>query len=214
MPATHSKLNASVRTAMGHKNRQLRRSGLLPGNIFGGKGDSLPVQIDALTFERMGVKHETTGLIEMTIAGRSQPETVLVRHIERDPRTGKMIHVDFFRVALNEPIRARVPLRMVGESETVKIQGGMVLLVLESVEIEALPDNLPSAIDVDASKLSGSTTMLHARDLMLPKGVTLRTDPDEPVAKVQQQRGEEVTEAAPAAEAGAEAAPEAAAEQG
>ena len=182
---------------MGHQARGVRREGKIPARIYG-NGDSVPVQIDGRTFERLLDTHQTTGVIYLAL-GEGQPvETVLVRHIEHEPRSGKILHIDFFRVRMNERIRGRVPLRLVGDSPAAKLNGGSVLTLLEALEIESLPDDIPTAADVDATKLINADDVIHAGDIALPSGVTLVTDAAEPVAKVQQLRGAEAV-ATPAA---------------
>ncbi len=206
---TKSKISieATIRTAMGHHNRRLRREGHVPANVFGGGVASLPVQIDAANFARMRAKHQTAGLIQLAIAGRPQPEPVLVRHIAYEPASGKIVHVDFLRVKLTELVRARVPLHVIGESPAAKISGGLVLPLAEAIDIEAFPQDLPDSIELNAAKLTTMGMVLHASDVDLPPGVTLRMNPDEPIVKVQPQRGEEAP-AVPAQEEAAAAPPE------
>ncbi len=189
-------LHAEPRTALGKHARALRRTGQLPARIYG-NGASVPVQLDERTFERLRETHQTSGVIYLDLG--EQAETVLVRHIEHEPRSGKILHIDFFRVRMNERIRGRVPLRLVGESPAAKLNGGSVLTLMEALEIESLPDDLPSAADVDATKLVNTDDVIHAGDISLPSGVTLVTDASEPVAKVQMLRGAEAEPAAPAA---------------
>lgn len=200
-------LDAQPRTAQGRHARALRRAGTTPARIYG-HGDSVPVQLDTRTFERMRETHQTAGVIYLKLPDSAQPETVLVRHIEHEPRSGKILHIDFFRVRMNERIRARVPLRLSGESSAAKLNGGSVLTLLDALEIESLPADLPGALDIDASKLESTDAIIHAGDVVLPKGVTLMTNAAEPVAKVQLPRGAEEEAPAPTA-APAEAAPEA-----
>lgn len=206
---THIKLVAERRTILGKQVRALRRQGILPANIFG-HGAPTPVQIDARTFERLRETHQTAGIIDISVAG-GRPETVMVRHIDHKPSTGKIQHIDFFRVRMDEILTVRLPLRLEGESPAAKMTKGMVLLLTEAIDVEALPDNLPESLAIDASKLTGLDTILHAGDITLPAGVTLRTNADEPVAKVQPPRGgEEAAEpAAPSIAAATPAAPDA-----
>jgi len=198
-------LQTEPRTALGKHARALRREGKVPARIYG-HGDSVPVQVEERTFERLRETHQTSGVIYLAL-GEGQPaETVLVRHIEHEPRSGKILHIDFFRVRMNERIRGRVPLRLVGESPAAKLNGGSVLTLLEALEIESLPDDIPTAADVDATKLVNTDDVIHAGDIIMPSGVTLVTDAAEPVAKVQLLRGAEATPtpavAAPAAAEG------------
>ena len=203
--ATQTRLEAEPRLTFGNQNRGLRRDGKLPANIFG-FGESVAVQVDMDTFRRLRMKHQTTGLIELSLNGKV--ENVLVRHISHEPSTGRMLHVDFQRVRMNEPIHAKVLLHVVGDSSVAKLTGGIVLTLLESVEIEALPAQLPDAVTVDAGKLISADTILHASDIDLPKGVKLLTSEDEAILKIQPPRvTEEEVPAEAAASTEAAAAP-------
>ena len=201
---TQVTLQAEPRTDMGKHTGKLRREGKIPARIYG-HGDSVPVQLDARTFERLRETHQTAGVVYLALTGSKQPETVVVRHIEHEPRSGKILHIDFFRVRMNERMRGRVPLRLVGESPAARLNGGSVLTLLEALEIESLPGDLPSALEVDAAQLATTDAVIHAGDIALPSGVMLVTDAAEPVAKVQLLRGAEEAPATPAAAPASEA---------
>jgi large subunit ribosomal protein L25 len=197
---TRIKLEADVRTTFGKQNRALRRKGILPGRVFG-HGDPLPVQVDGDAFIRMIGKHQTTGIIDLAIAGQKQLIPVLVRHISHEPATNKIEHIDFFRVAMGELLTAKVTIHFVGESPAVKNNEGTLLPLLDVLDINALPDNLPQIIEVDISSLTSADSVIHAGDVKLPAGVVLLTPADEPIVKVQPPRGgEAATEAAATAE--------------
>lgn len=195
---TQIQLLAEPRTVQGKKVRQLRRVGVLPGRIFG-HGESVLVQVDERTFQRMRELHQTAGLLTLTISGQKQPETVMVTHIEHEPKTAKMLHIDFARVLMNEAIHSRVPLHMVGTSPAAKETNGVLIPLIEAVEIECLPGDLPDFLELDVSKITALDVILHASDIKLPKGVKLLISDDEAVVKVQPPRGGEETPATPAA---------------
>ena len=119
-----------------------------------------------------------------------------------------MLHVDLFAVRMTEELTVDVPLVMVGESYAVDKLGGTLLHILESVKVKALPDHLPQSIDVPIDGLVDFEATVHVRDLTIPSDVTLLTDLDEIVARVQQPRIEEepVVVAAEGEEAEGEAA--------
>ena len=102
-----------------------------------------------------------------------------------------MLHVDLFAVRMTEELTVDVPLVMVGESYAVDKLGGTLLHILESVRVKALPDHLPQSVDVSIDGLIDFDATVHVRDLTIPSDVTLLTDPDEIVARVQQPRIEE-----------------------
>ena len=128
----------------------------------------------------------------------------------------RTLHVDLFVVTMTEELTVDVPLTATGESPAVTLQGGTLLHPIESVRIRALPDHLPQSIEYSVESLIDFDTTIHVRDLVVPSDVTLLTDGDEIIAKVQAPRVEEATivgaaeaaeaeEAAAAEEAGAEA---------
>jgi large subunit ribosomal protein L25 len=197
------------REVLGKKVSRLRRQGIIPGNIFGGGKASVPIQLDGHTFERFLATHGATTVLALRIAGGSA-ETTIVRHVQHEPVTGKIEHVDFQHVEMSQPMKARVPIRLRGVSLAVKIFDGVLLHLLDAVEVEALPANLPDAVEVDISGLEELKATLHVRDLEIPQGVTVLTDADETIVKVEPPRVavEEIPAAvAPAPAEGQEAVP-------
>ena len=123
--AQQVELQIAEREITGKATKRLRKVGIIPANIFGHKEPSQAVQVDAVSFERLQRSHGARGVIGLRIPGRRAVQTALVRHVQRDPRTGKVIHVDFFRVSLRERLNVKVPLRFVGEAPGVKVEGGV-----------------------------------------------------------------------------------------
>lgn len=202
------KFAAQKRDVMGKAVKRLRRQGIIPGNIYGLGGASVPIQFSGHDFEQFLRKNSATTLLRLSLDGGGAPETALVRHVQHEPRTGAIQHVDFLHVKLSDPIKVRVPLRIEGESPVVRNRDGLLLHLLDTIEVEALPTDLPQALTLDVSGLTEVNAALHVRDIALPKGVKLLADPDEPVVKVEPARV--IAEEAPAAEA---AAPTEAAEE-
>lgn len=197
------------REVLGKKVRRLRSQGIIPGNIFGGDKASMPIQFDGHTFERFLATHGATTVLALRIAG-GPAETTVVRHVQHEPVTGKIEHVDFQLIEMSQPMKARVPIRLRGEAPAVKIFDGVLLHLLDTVEVEALPANLPDAVEADISGLEELKSMLHVRDLAIPQGVTVLTDADETIVKVEPPRVvvEEIPEAvAPAPTGEQEAVP-------
>jgi len=118
--------------------------------------------------------------------------------VQHEPVTGGIQHVDFMRVEMSKPIRARVPVRVVGQAPAEKLVDGLPLQLLESVEVEALPGDLPVALDVDISDMTELNATHSVSDLRVPRGVKVLTDTDEPVIKIEPPRIA-VEEVAPAA---------------
>src|SRR5437899_112059 len=202
--AQQTELAISHREVMGKATKRLRKVGIIPANIFGHKETPQAVQLEAIDFDRLRRSHAATGIIALRLPDSSGVQTALIRHVQHDPRSGKVIHVDFFRVSMTERLNVKVPLRFVGEAPGVKVEGGVLLHLLDALEVECLASEIPENIEVDVSSLSEIDDILHAEDIRLPANVTLITDPKEGVAKVAATRAEvaaEAAEAAPAAPA-------------
>ena len=205
-------LNAERRTVLGKHVRHLRRDGILPANVYGNQRDSLAVQVDAHEMERALKTHGPTTLYRLVIAPDGKEETVIVRHITRQPASNIIQHIDFFHVKMTEPMRAKVPVRLVGEAPAVKLHDGVLIQSLDMAEVEALPAELPEALELDISDMDELNTSRHASALNVPGKVTLLTPEDEIVVSIQAPRiaAEEApaaAEEAPAAEAPAAEAP-------
>jgi large subunit ribosomal protein L25 len=201
------------RSVLGKRVKRLRREGIIPANLYGRKLESQALELDAAELRRLLLSNARTRVIRLSLDGKEEP--ALLRHIARRPSTGHVQHLDFVRVELTETVRARVALRLTGEAPAVRVLGGTLLHMADTLEIECMAQDLPEALEADVGVLDQLDSTLHARDVPLPRGVTLLADPDEPVAKIEAPR--KVEEAAPAAAAeaatpSAEAASEAGAE--
>ncbi len=178
-------LQVASRTVLGKEVKKLRRVGVIPANIYGRHQPSQALQVDQHALERFLAGHRATRVIDLQVDGSNGTVlNALVRHIKRSPRNGKILHVDFLRVSMNEPITVRVPLRLIGTAPAVEVEGGVLLHMLDTLEIECLPGDLPEALELDIGSLKELDDALHVRDVPLPPKVTLLSDPDEPVAKV------------------------------
>jgi large subunit ribosomal protein L25 len=203
--AEQASLAAQRRDVHGKKVRQLRRQGIIPANVFGRGRDSTAIQVQAHDLKRLLAAHGGTRLISLRIDGAD--EAALLRHVQHDPRTGAIEHVDFMHVEMTQPIRARVPVRLIGEAPAVRVLGGVLLHMSDAIEVECLPRDLPESVELDISQLDQLDATLHVSDVVLPPKVTLLDDPNEPLVKVTPTR---VTEEVPAPAEAAAPAPEAA----
>lgn len=194
MMAQQTELEITRRNVLGKATKHLRKSGIIPANISGHQEASLPVQIDATLFERARRTHGTRGIVLLRLPG-APLLTVLVRHVQHDAITGQVLHVDFSRVSLNERLPVKVPLRFVGTSSAVKNEGGVLLHLLDTLDVECLVSGIVEDIEVDISPLTGIDSVLYAQDVTLPANYTLITPGNEPVVKVAPSRTEAALEA-------------------
>src|SRR5438552_12018399 len=152
--AEQLELEVSRREITGKAAKRLRKAGIIPANIFGHQEASQAVQMDALAFERLRRSHAAKGIIALRMPDSTGVQTALIRHVQHDPRSGKVIHVDFFRVSMNESVTVKVQLHFVGESSAVKDEGGVLLHLLDALEVECLARNIPEYIEVDVTPLT------------------------------------------------------------
>ncbi len=192
------KLSARPRESLGRTVKRLRREGLLPAVIYGNQRESQPIQLDAKEFEQLRRHVGRNALLDLTLDG-GKPQPVLLHAIQEHPVSRRPLHVDLLAVNMTEERTVEVPIVTTGSSEAVERMGGVLLHLRDNVQVRALPDDLPASIQLDISPLDNFEVVLHASDLPIPAGVTLVTDPQEPVARVQPPRVEEVE--VPAAEA-------------
>jgi large subunit ribosomal protein L25 len=210
-------LQVAPRTVLGKQVKQLRRKGVIPANVYGQHQPSQAVEIDSYTLDRFLAGHNATHIITLQGVGGGSAPTALMRHIARSPRSGKILHVDFLRISMTEPITVRVPLVLKGDAPAVTVAGGVLLHLVDSVEIECLPGDLPDALEADVSGMRELEATLRLRDVPVPPRVTLLSDPEEPIAKVVAPRAvlvEEAKEAEKEAEKGGEKGAESSAPAG
>ena len=214
-------LKLEPRTEIGEHLRALRRKGRLPGVVYGHNIDAVTVAVDGREFAKAFLKVGRNQLVDLQI-GEEPVRKALVREVQRNPRDGGLLHVDFYQVNLKEKIESDVPLEFEGEVELVVKGEADLQHGLHAIKVECLPTDLPAVILVDISGLKEVDDEIRVKDLKLPAGVEVLDEPDDLIVKVAAHR-EEVEEepAAPAAaevpvvgeaEAGAEPAAEGGAE--
>ena len=201
-------LEAQPRTA-GNKNaaRRIRVEGKIPAVVYGAGQDSLSVAVDPRQVTR--ILNSETGhntIFDLTLDG-SKTKAMIVDW-QYEPIKGKLLHIDVKRIAMDKKLTVMVPIELVGEPAGVKQQGGILEQMLREVEIECLPGDIPSHIDVDVSDLVFGK-VLRVTDLPHSDKFKFLTDENQPVAHVTTVKEEVVaTPEAVAAEAAAPAEPE------
>ncbi len=203
---TELRLNAERRTITGKKVKRLRRQGLVPGIVYGGGIEAaMPIQVDRRELIKTLQVAGTTNIVQLNVDGQNGSLATLVREVQRDAISHEIIHVDFQAVRMDEPIRVDVPVHIVGEAPPVKRGEAIVTQLIETIDLEALPSELPHEIVVDVSTLEEIGDLLTVGDLPIPSGAKVYTDLDVPVVVLQPLGVEEVEEEEVAAE---EAEPE------
>ncbi|MEA2613163.1 MAG: large subunit ribosomal protein, partial [Chloroflexota bacterium] len=171
------------------KVNRLRSEGKLPAVVYGHGVDSTNVTVDAHEVELLRKHTGPNALVDLSVAGeKAQP--VLINQVQIHPVHRRPLHADLFLVRMTEELTVDVPLIANGVSHAVDQLGGTVLHPTETVRVRALPDHLPQSIEYSIESLIDFDVALHVRDLAIPSDVTLLTDPDEIIAKVQAPRVE------------------------
>ena len=142
-------LKAVPRTVLGKNVAKLRREGITPANIFGHKIESTAVQTDTVELMHL-MKHSSRNqIISLRVEGEAAPRTVVVRDIGRDPATYQLLHIDFYQVSMTEKMRTHVQVVLTGTSDAVETYAGVLLQMIETIEVEALPGDIPTQFVVD-----------------------------------------------------------------
>jgi len=197
-------LAAESRDVLGKKVAGMRRSGRLPAVVFGHGEESRPVSVDTHDFEMLRRRIAGSTLVDLSIdGGKAAP--ILINGVQISPITRRPLHVELFLVRMTEEITMDIPIVTVGDAPAVEGLGGTLLQALEMVKVRSLPANLPERFEVSVDGLVDFDTMIHVRDLEVPKDVTLLTDGGEMIARVLPPRVEVAEAAEVAAAEGAEA---------
>jgi large subunit ribosomal protein L25 len=197
MPDTYA---AEPRTALGKAAARLRRSEIMPANIYGRGLESKSVQLaekDALALLK---EHGVNTLINLQVQGEADARPVVVRKIQRHPVNHKLQHLDFYQVDLRRPITGSVPVTVTGEAPAVHTYQGVLLHGADSVQVEALPADMPTHLEVSVEGLMELDAQVTVADLVVPRGVTVLTAPDVMLARVTRPRGEAEAPAVPEGE--------------
>jgi large subunit ribosomal protein L25 len=202
-------VNATSRDDRG-KNaaRRLRRQGLVPGIVYGGKGGNIAVAVDPKALQKV-LRSEAgrNTILKLDIAGAGATNAIL-KDLQVDPIKENLLHADFYRIAMDVAIRVTVPINIRGEARGVKVDGGILELITREIEVECLPGDIPERIDVDVSEL-GLNGALRVSDLPANAKVKILEGADQVVVHVVSVKEEEAPApgAAVAVEGEAAAAP-------
>lgn len=157
-------------------NRRLRKAGQLPAVVYGGGKDPVSIQVDQKSVHQLlreGGGENAVFLLRL--AGTDSSRHTMVRKIDVDPISRHIQHIDFQRIDMAKTVRVQVHIEVVGESIGVKNEEGVLDFVNRSVEVECLPEKIPSVIEVDVTELHIGQH-LEASDLPIPEGVDLVDD--------------------------------------
>ena len=189
-----TELSTTTREILGKKVRFLRRQGITPVHLFGHNVESMALQCDTTELHHTLAVAGKTGLIGLKLDRAKKSRNVMVREIQREPRTGELLHVDFYQVSMAEKIRLEVPIVTVGEAPALKSKENFLAHELNTLTIECLPDEIPNSVELDLSPLTEAEQAIRVGDISLDEKITVLNDPEQMVVKISVRAVEKVVE--------------------
>ena len=177
-------LNVKRRETVGkNNNRRLRKAGEVPAVVYGDGRETLAIQVDDRHAQRLLRDGGDNAVFLLALEGTDQQRHAMVRDIQYDALTGRLVHIDFMRIDLSQKVKVNVPVSLVGVPEGVKNEGGIVDFITRELEVECLPTAIPTELEIDISELHIGQHV-EAGAIELPDGVELLEDPTRTLASV------------------------------
>ena len=184
------KLELVPREILGKKVKQLRRAGIIPVHLYGPDADSRPLQCQSQTLIKVLSLAGGNTPIDISIQGESGSQLAFAREIQWEPMRDTILHVDFLLADVNRPVTAQVPIVLTGESAGARSVGGSIVHQLRQLDVLALPLEMPGQIELDLAVLAEPESVIRVSDIDLPSNVTILTDMEELVVRVELPRAE------------------------
>lgn len=199
-------LNANIRTEINGKAKQLLSKGYIPAVLYGAGMKSSVLKVKKHDLEHAYSIAGESNLINLVVEDQ-EPAKALIKEVQKSGLKNSIIHADFYKVDMKKKITIEIPLNFVGEAKAVKELGGTLIINLDTVEVECLPENIVKDIDVDISKLETFGDAIKLSDLKIPEDIQIVSEEDLIVASVIELKEEEkVKEEIPAGTGAAEGA--------
>lgn len=183
-------LNASIREIFGKKVNSLRQKGILPAVIYGKKVKPQNIQLKLTEFQKVYDKAGSSSLVDLVIDSKN-PIKILIQDVQYDPIKDIPIHADLYSIKMDEKISTKIPIKFIGISPAVKDFEGNFIANYDEIEVECLPSDLISEIEVDISGLKSFDDNIKVSDLRIPSNIKILTDSDEVIALVNPPRSDE-----------------------
>lgn len=202
-------LELEPREILGKKTSRLRRAGIIPVHLYGVGVESRPLQCQGQRLVQVFSAAGGSTPISITITGEPGTQLAFAREVQWDPKRDDIIHVDLLVADTSRPVSAQVPIVLVGESPGARSVSGTIVHQLRTLDVEALPLEMPNQVEIDLETLTEPDGVVRAGDIVLPANVTRLTDSDYVIVRIELPRVEVEVEAEEAEEvAEEEAAPE------
>lgn len=183
------KLKAKIRELTGKKVKSLRLQGFLPAVLYGQGSAATNLTLELKEFLKVFSKAGVSSLVDLIIDDKKSSK-ILIHEPQIDPLKDMPIHVDLYKIRMDEKLTTEIPLKLVGESPAVKELEGNLIKNKEEIEVECLPADLVSQIEVDISVLKTFEDIIRIKDLVVPQTLTVLDNPDDTVALVNPPRSE------------------------
>lgn len=183
-------LKAVLRKELGKKVNAGRQAGMIPAILYGKGVRNESLWVKALDLKRLLKKSGGSVIINLEVEG-GKKYSVLINEMQKNPVSEDYIHLDFYRVKMDEKIETEIELVFVGESKAVKEASGILVKSLDKLKIKCLPKDLPSHIDVDISSLNTFDDHIAIKDLKINPVIEIKVDLETVVASVAPPRSEE-----------------------
>lgn len=197
---TKHNLKSVLRKDLGRSVKKLRAAGVVPANVFGNDVKSLTIQVGDKELGHLIKEAGESTLIYLSVEGEKEDRPVMISELRRHPVTNQFQHVAFHQVNLKQKVTTAVPIELMGESPAVAEKLGILVQLLNEVELEALPTDMPEKVEVDVSALAEVDSAVYVKDIKVGKDIEIKSDVESMVAKVEPLAAEEVVEAPAPAE--------------
>jgi len=175
-------LQVKKRTILGKKVKSLRRQGFIPAELFGHGIENEHLSVPVKNFLKIyKLAGETSKINLIKEDGKKIP--VFIANVQRHPISGEILAVDFHQIKEDEKIKAKVPIEFIGQPPAVK-SGGVLVKNINEIEVESLPQNIPHKIEANLEILETIHQNIKVKDLNIPKGVKITTDPELIIATI------------------------------
>ena len=199
-------IELNPRELMGKKAGRLRRAGIVPVHLYGPGMEPRALQCNASQLIRVLATAGGATPIHITIQGEPGNHLAFAREIQWDPKRDDLLHVDLLAADISRPVTAQVPIVLIGESAGARTVSGTVMHQLRTVEIQALPLEMPSEIELDISVMEEPDSVIRVSDLPIPENATLLSDVEDLVVRIELPRVEVEVEVEEGLEEGEEGA--------
>ncbi|KKU77382.1 MAG: 50S ribosomal protein L25 [Candidatus Giovannonibacteria bacterium GW2011_GWB1_47_6b] len=186
-------LAVQKREKFGKATKKLREQGLIPAELYGKGVQNLHLSIPLKEFRKVLKQAGESTMINVVVSSPAGEEKrpAIIYDVITDPVSDEIIGADLYQVRLDEKVKIKIPLEFTGESQAVKNKNGILVKVMQELEVEALPADIPRSLVVDISKLEDIGNSVYVKDLKIGNGVKVSVGPESVVATVTAKMTEE-----------------------